>query len=314
MKRVFLAGLNLAMAFSIVSCGSGGGGSSSGPTGGGSSDGGGSGGGDSGGGTGSTCSLKDPIDVKGSCYAYCSPDKSFCVKDDEMPSQLVPNKAVKKCLENSIIIDDQCQQITLSIQGNKNLIQANIYGNNSKTNIISSEANYDSFNQTWVGSKARYKYLIDDHVSLGVQYYWQSNIPSYVFPNLNTLSGYELDSFNIENGRHYGTYDQFDPITPVIKFGDTSYDVAKYSYSSFENWCNSLNKEWIKFDDPLDPANPPQFKIQIEDDQNGGNHITCSAKYFEFKNRAPYISTFSVRFDCNYLNNDDCRLIYISTN
>jgi hypothetical protein len=317
MKRVLLAGLNLAMAFSVVSCGSGGG-SSSNPTGGGSSDGGGSGGGDGGGGTGSTCSVPNPVDVNGTCYAYCSADKSFCVKDDEMPSQLVPNKAVKKCYSNSILIDDQCQQITLSIQGDKNSITGNIYGNITNTSLVSSVVNYDPVANHWVNSKIKLNYLKEIYTGSEYEYYWQSNIPNYVFPNLNTISGYEMDYISIGNGRIVGTYDQFDNITPMIKFGAATYDVSKYSYSSFVDWCHSLNNEWVKFDEPLDPATPPQFTIQIQDDKNGGNYITCSAptdyyKNIYFKNSAPYIGTFRVKFDCNYLDNNDCRLVQLRT-
>jgi hypothetical protein len=53
--------------------------------------------------------------------------------------------------------------------------------------------------------------------------------------------------------------------------------------------------------------------VQKQDDLKGGNYIFCSANtdyasHRSFKNRAPYLERYQVRFECNYNNDDDCRV------
>lgn len=301
MKKIFVICLSMPLLGLLASCGGSGGGTTS-DTGGG------------GGGSADACATNamNPINVNSSCYAYCSKDKSFCVKDDEMPSQLIANKTVKKCQSNYILIDDQCQEITLSVQGNKNNIQYNVYGNTTNTNIISDQSNYDSSSGNWIGQyNPTLKYIMRDYSGV-YNYYWQSNLPSYVFPAL-TSTGFDINDGNIFNAYRVSPYTQMPNITPIVKFGSLTLDTSKYNYSSFLNFCSSLNNEWIKFDDPKDQNNPPQFTVKITDDKNGGNFVRCSADidYLSnkmFKNNAPYVDNFSVVFDCNYQNKDDCKL------
>lgn len=306
MKRILLSGLGFSLLGLLTACGGGGSRISTTGT---NSTGGGGTGGDT-----SSClgNIKDPVSANGSCYTICSSDNSFCLKDDEMPSQSSTNKAIKICQQNSILIDDQCQEITLSIQGDKNNIYYSVSGNTTNTNIIYDQSTYDSSSGKWNGQfNETFKYIKRDYGGV-YNYYWQTNLPTFVFPTL-TSTGFDFGDGNILNAYSVSPYTQMLAITPVIKFGSLTLDTSQYKYSDFANWCNALNNEWPKFEDPTDPGNPPQFTIKILDDRNGGNYIQCSAdiEYSSnkmFKNKAPYIDNFEVMFDCNYQNNNDCKL------
>ncbi|MBX9839215.1 MAG: hypothetical protein K2X69_13000 [Silvanigrellaceae bacterium] len=224
----------------------------------------------------------------------CNLDKSFCVKSDELPSQINPYKSVKMCPVNTILIDDLCQELIYEVIGDKNTMSLKIKGATNQTVLRGIEVKFDNQLSKWKNSEEENKYI-----DSSFDYSWY-NIINYNFKFIIRKSGYTISATGLSNSSNENLYDKYDKIYPKIILGNLEYDSKNYSYDSFENWCNSLNNELQKF--RFENGNP-NFKIKITND-NYGKYVSC--KFDNANSSPPLISGYNVTFYCDVNDKNKC--------
>lgn len=225
----------------------------------------------------------------------CNLDKSFCVKSDELPSQLYKNKSVKMCPINTILIDDLCQELKLEFIGDKSSISVKITGMTNSTSIRESSYNFENNQWKYVNSS-------DKYIDLKGDYSWENNV-NFNFTYLIGKSGYNIRGFGISNASNEYKYDKYYKIYPKIKFGNSEYDSKEYSYDSFEKWCGSLNNELQNF--RFDNGSNPNFKMKITDDKYG-KYVSCEFDHAMGYSTPPFITGYHITYYCDQNDKNSC--------
>ncbi|MCB9228969.1 MAG: hypothetical protein H6618_05100 [Deltaproteobacteria bacterium] len=229
----------------------------------------------------------NPMLVNGQCYRRCDWNFRYCLRHDEMASQLDPDKTVPLCSFESgrILIDDQCGRGVLTVDSTKNLFRIG----NDLTETPLQELNESGFNPGKYTARSR------SSRSDATIYQYPSNYPMISDDESISLS----ESMIRVEGAYSGRKDH-PKMTWILKVNGHVFDTKDISAEDVKNFCQAYVTDLSKGDDDARP------EVSPSNPQSGTYSIYCDSNTYK-----PGDLTFS--FFC-HVKEDRCFLKYVSFN
>ena len=201
----------------------------------------------------------NPISVNGECFKHCDQTGNYCLKHNEMGSQLDPTKKIPLCNQSdgNFLIDDVCARGVITIDSANDILTIG--------NIESDKLLYKYEKQ---------KYIFNENVKYSfysqLNHDYETNYPQAPeTPRIYVLSTYSASFRTVISP---GSLDH--PKLPyILNLNGHKIDTKNISSSQVKNYCNEAVKS--QFENIYDYV---KIEEDIADPNNGTYYIHCTVE------------------------------------
>ena len=203
--------------------------------------------------------LLNPILVKGECYKHCDQTGNYCLKHNEMGSQLDPTKKIPLCSQSdgNFLIDDVCARGVITIDRANDSLKI---GNEKSDKYLFEYKNK--------------KYSFNELVKYSFHYQLNHNYETK-FPSVPETQGiYELsrDSISFNVVISPGSLDH--PKLPyILEINGHTLDMKDLSADKAKAYCNKVLSELF-----LDYRNYVKISKNVADHNNNTFYTSCTVE------------------------------------
>lgn len=183
----------------------------------------------------------DPLNnilVGGQCYAHCDKSYKYCLRHNEMGSQLDPKKKIPLCHfeDGMILIDDKCGRGVLTIDSEKSLFKIG----NDKTD----QAFYMYLDGSVFADKYSRKSEININLGSSIVYDYESLFP--MIPDTGTFTN---SLKNIRVGRVYPGLKENARLNWILNFNGHVLDTKGINTQTAMEFCETVLNPLVEDDD-----------------------------------------------------------------